>query len=85
MIDEDIRRSFYIGGRWLRSPHADAIPLINPATEEVAGRIAMGAKADVDRAVVSARKAFESFSRTSREERLSLLDGSVLVDGAPAG
>jgi aldehyde dehydrogenase (NAD+) len=74
MIDEDIRRSFYIGGRWLRSPHAAAIPLINPATEESIAHIAAGSAADVDRAVTAAREAFPSFAASSVETRAAFLD-----------
>ena len=47
--------------------------MINPATEEAAGRISLGGPADVDAAVAAARSAFQAFSQTSREERLALL------------
>jgi aldehyde dehydrogenase (NAD+) len=47
--------------------------VINPATEAVIGRISMGSAADVDKAVAAARAAFETFSRTKKEERLALL------------
>jgi len=43
------------------------------ATEAVAGVISMGSAADVDRAVAAAKKAFASFSLTSREDRIELL------------
>jgi aldehyde dehydrogenase (NAD+) len=45
----------------------------NPATEAVAGRIALGSAADVDKAVKAARRAFASWSRSSIAERLDLL------------
>jgi aldehyde dehydrogenase (NAD+) len=47
--------------------------VINPATEEVVGRISRGSAKDVDRAVKAARLAFPSYSATTREERLELL------------
>jgi aldehyde dehydrogenase (NAD+) len=47
--------------------------VIDPATEEPIANIALGSAKDVDLAVAAARRAFESFSRTSREERLALL------------
>jgi aldehyde dehydrogenase (NAD+) len=47
--------------------------VINPATEKPAGRISLGTAADVDRAVAAARRAFDGFSRSPREERLALL------------
>jgi aldehyde dehydrogenase (NAD+) len=64
---------FYIDGAWV-APVAPAFrDVINPATEEPTGRISMGSAADVDRAVVAARRAFPSYSATSREERLALI------------
>jgi aldehyde dehydrogenase (NAD+) len=65
---------FYIDGQWVEPTGTRTWNVINPATEEVAGRISMGEKEDVDRAVVAARKAFASYSRTSREERVALLE-----------
>jgi len=65
---------FYIGGRWVEPTGTRTRDVVNPATEEVAGRISMGEKEDVDRAVAAARKAFESYSRTTREERVALLE-----------
>ena len=64
---------FYIDGQWVEPAELKTLDVINPATEEVCGRIALGSAADVDKAVRAARKAFASFSRTSREERLDLL------------
>jgi aldehyde dehydrogenase (NAD+) len=48
--------------------------VINPATEEPICAIALGNSADVDRAVAAAKAAFETFSQTSREERIALLE-----------
>ena len=64
---------FYIGGEWVEPDDADTLPVENPATESECGRIALGSAADVDRAVAAARKAFPAWSRTSREDRLALL------------
>ena len=68
---------FYIDGRWVDPATARTIEVINPATEEVAGRVSAGSEADVDRAVAAARKAFRPWSRTSREERLAALNRIV--------
>ena len=57
----------YIDGAWVASTSGEVIDVINPATEEVAGRIASGNAADVDRAVTAARSSFRTFSRTSRQ------------------
>lgn len=70
---------FYIGGQWVAPAEARQFQVINPATEEVAGVISLGAAADVDRAVAAARRAFDSFSQTSREERRALLQSILKI------
>jgi len=69
---------FYIDGRWARPATLKTLDVINPATEAVAGRIALGSAADVDRAVAAAKQAFVSFARTSRAERIDLLQAIVV-------
>ena len=64
---------FYIDGQWVDPVTANTQPVENPATEETIGHISFGTKADVDKAVAAARRAFETFSQTSKEERLALL------------
>jgi aldehyde dehydrogenase (NAD+) len=64
---------FYIDGQWVDPVEPKSLDVDNPTTEEVSGRIALGADADVDKAVKAARKAFATWSQTSREERLDVL------------
>ena len=64
---------FYIDGQWVDPIEFTTVNTLNPATEEISGRIALGTGADVDRAVKAARKAFSTWSLTSREERLDVL------------
>ena len=64
---------FYINGQWVDPVEPRSLDVVNPATEDVYGRISLGSAADVDRAVTAARRAFDSYSQTSREERLDLL------------
>ncbi len=71
MYDE---RKFYIDGRWVEPAKPEEFKVINPANEEVAGVISMGGAADVDLAVAAARRAFETFSRTTGAQRLALLE-----------
>src|SRR6202000_1897199 len=52
------------------------------ATEEPMYEIALGSKADVDKAVAAAKRAFETFSQTSREERVALLRKTVEIHEA---
>jgi aldehyde dehydrogenase (NAD+) len=70
-------RRFYIDGEWVAPLEKNDFEVLNPATEEVAGRISLGSAADVDRAVAAARSAFETFSQTTREERIALLERIV--------
>lgn len=65
--------NFYIDGKWVEPSTARTLDVINPATEQVAGRISLGSTVDVDLAVAAARRAFASFSLTSKAERLELL------------
>jgi aldehyde dehydrogenase (NAD+) len=67
-------RQFYIDGAWVDPSEPKEFQVINPATEEVAGVISMGSAKDVDRAVAAAKRAFESYSRTSPAERLDLME-----------
>ncbi len=64
---------FYIDGQWVDPLQPNAFDVENPATEQVAGKISLGSAADVDAAVGAARRAFASWSQTTREQRLDLL------------
>jgi aldehyde dehydrogenase (NAD+) len=68
---------FYIDGSWVTPFTPKTLDVKNPATEEAYARISLGSKADVDKAVIAARRAFETFSRTTREERLALMQKIV--------
>jgi len=65
---------FYVDGQWVDPIDYKTVNPINPATEEPSGTIALGGTADVDRAVKAARKAFTTWSRTTREERIAVLE-----------
>jgi len=76
-LREDAMREylkFYIDGQWVDPVEPKTLDVINPATEAVCGKISMGSAADVDKAVKAARKAFATWSQTSREERLDVLN-----------
>ena len=66
--------TFYIDGRWVDPVVPRALAVVNPATEAVCGHISAGSAADVDKAVAAARRAFASYSQTSREARIALLE-----------
>ena len=65
---------FYINGAWVEPSAAQPLDVINPATEQVVGQIMLGNAQDVNKAVAAAKAAFPSFSRTSVEERIALLE-----------
>lgn len=72
-------RQFYINGQWVDPVSPNSFDVINPATEEVCGQISMGSEADVDKAVAAAKAAFQTFSRTSTQERIELLESCIAV------
>ena len=67
----------YINGQWVDSIGGKRHQVISPSTEEPCTEITLGTKEDVDAAVKSAREAFKSYSQTTREERLALLNRIV--------
>jgi aldehyde dehydrogenase (NAD+) len=66
-------RKFYIDGKWVEPAQGHDHVVINPATEEAIATISLGTAADVDRAVAAAKRAFESYSETSPDQRLAYL------------
>ncbi|MFA6117234.1 MAG: aldehyde dehydrogenase family protein [Sphingomonas sp.] len=62
----------YIDGAWVES-EGKRHEVIDPATEQPCTEITLGTSADVDKAVAAARRAFESYSQTTVEERAALL------------
>ncbi len=70
---------FYIDGQWVPPAAAHTLEVINPATEAAAGVISLGRRVDVDRAVAAAQRAFASYSRTTREDRIALLASIIAV------
>ncbi len=65
---------FYINGQWVDPVERRTLEVINPATEQPIATISLGSAADVDAACKAARAAFASYSRTTREERIALLE-----------
>ena len=67
-------RKFYINGEWVDPVASQELELINPATEAPIGVITLGSVEDVNRAVAEANSAFGSYSQTTKEQRLALLE-----------
>ncbi|WP_259975257.1 aldehyde dehydrogenase family protein [Leisingera aquaemixtae] len=75
---------FYIDGSWIDPRGTSSVDVINPATEQSLGRLALGSEADVDAAVAAAKAALPGFAATSREARIALLERVLEVYTARA-
>ncbi len=64
---------FYIGGEWVDPAGAARLDVIDPSTEQPFATVAMGNGIDAERAIAAARAAFATFSQTSLDERIDLL------------
>jgi len=73
------KRNFYIDGAWVNPIRPNDFEVLNPATEEPIAIISMGSPDDIDAAVRAARQAFGSFSRSSKQERIELLERILAI------
>jgi len=70
---------FYINGEWVNPSNPNSFDVINPANEEVCAHIALGSEADLDLAVAAAKTAFSTYSCSSKDERVALLEKIIEV------
>ena len=75
----------YIDGAWVESEGGTRHEVINPATEAPVTEIMLGSQADVDKAVAAAVRAFQTYSRTSIDERIALIERILEAYKARAG
>ena len=68
------REQLYIDGKWVQPIGTGSIGVINPATEEIIGKIPVGSKKDIDNAASAARIAFDSWSKSSIKTRIDILN-----------
>ena len=68
---------FYIDGSWVDPVVPNAHDVIDPSYEDAFAQISLGTKADVDKAVAAAKRAFATFGFTSPGERLAILERVV--------
>ncbi|HHL42100.1 MAG TPA: aldehyde dehydrogenase family protein, partial [Hellea balneolensis] len=73
---------YYINGEWVPAQGRKEALVINPATEEPCAVVALGQETDVDNAVKAARAAFDTYSQTSRADRIEIL--SRVIDAYKA-
>ena len=65
---------FYINGEWVEPNSKETLSVINPATEEVICDISLGNQTDLDIAVAAAKDAFIKYGKSSKEDRLNILE-----------
>ncbi len=65
---------FYIDGAWVAPVAGTPLAIVNPADMCVVGQVTLGDSRDVDAAVAAAKRAFESFSKTGKDQRIALLE-----------
>ncbi len=63
----------FIGGEWVEAESGKTFTAVNPATGEEIAKLPLADKADVDKAVTAARKAYMVWSRKSPAERSSIM------------
>ena len=67
------KRNFYINGKWTPPLTSNDFEVINPSNEELCAIISLGSVEDTNSAVKAAKEAFSSWSQTSKEEKISLI------------
>ncbi|MFF3861811.1 aldehyde dehydrogenase family protein [Streptomyces sp. NPDC002209] len=72
-MSEPLQQRLYIGGEWVE-PAAGHYEVVNPADESVVGLAPEASRAQVEEAARAAAEAFETWSRTTPEERAAVLD-----------
>jgi len=70
---------FYIDGEWVKPLGAETLAVIDPSTERSIATISLGTRADLDRAVAAAKRAFDPYAQWTREQRLELL--AAIIEG----
>ena len=68
---------FYINGQWVQSESSETIEVINPANEKIIGHVAAGTKEDINKAVIAASNAFQTFQYSSKDDRIELLHNII--------
>ncbi len=66
--------TLYIDGAFVTPHGQEQALLFNPSTEEQIGTVRLGDEQDVAAAVAAARRAFPAFSRTTKAERIAMLE-----------
>ena len=68
------KRKFYINGQWVDPSIKNDFEVINPSDESVCAIISLGSEEDTNSAVKAAREALPMWSRSTKEDRIALLE-----------
>jgi len=68
------KRKFYINGQWVEPSKKNDFDVINPSDESVCAVITLGSQEDTNAAVAAARAALPSWSNSTKEGRIALLE-----------
>src|SRR5580658_6480793 len=63
----------YIDGAFVESHGREVMDIINPTNGQVIARVTLADEEDARRAITAAKRAFASFGRTRKEERMEIL------------
>jgi succinate-semialdehyde dehydrogenase/glutarate-semialdehyde dehydrogenase len=63
----------FIDGVWRNAASGDFIPIINPVTEEIIGRIGNASAADIEDAAMAAARGFATWRRISAVDRATVM------------
>ena len=73
------KKNFYINGKWIAPIEPRNYKVIDPSNEEPCAEISLGGKKDIDKAVSAAKKAFNTWAFSKKEERLELLEKLYVI------
>ncbi|CDG85618.1 aldehyde dehydrogenase domain protein [Janthinobacterium agaricidamnosum NBRC 102515 = DSM 9628] len=66
-------RQIYINGQFVTPHGTDVLELINPSTKQPGGRVTLGDRQDSRDAIAAAKAAYLTYSRSSKQERMDIL------------
>ena len=73
MLQDYPNTQLFINGEWQNSKSNETLEIINPATEEVIGKLSHARKEDLDVALNAAEKAFNEWKNVSAYERSKIM------------
>lgn len=68
-VEPEEQLRFFIGGEWIDAAGANVIDVVEAASAETMGRVALGGPADIDTAVAAAQVGSKVWAKTSPPER----------------